>query len=123
MKGKRTSSHVQVSLLILCAVVLMLSASALTVSHHCDRLHTLITQIVAADATDDAEQTLAAIHTLQQEWQESCFWLKLFLPRQSISELNTGIARLQPLAEAGNDELVSECAVLLAIVEWLDDQL
>lgn len=123
MKGKRASSHVQVSVLILCAVVLMLSASAFTVSHLCDRLHMRIEQIVAADADENSEKALAEIHTLQQEWQESRFWLKLFLPRQSVSDLNMGIARLQPLAEAENDELASECAALLAMVDWLGDQI
>lgn len=123
MKKQRTSSHVQVSVLILCAVVLMLSFSALTVSQHCNRLSARIQRIVAADEEDNAKQVLTEIQVLEQEWQESRFWLKLFLPRQSVSELNAGIARLRPLAENGNDELASECAVLNAMVEWLSVQI
>lgn len=123
MKKKRTSSHVQVSVLILCGVVLMLAFSSLTVSHHCERLSARIERIIAADAEDHTEKALSEIHVLEQEWQESRFWLKLFLPRQSVSELNAGFARLRPLAENNNDELASECAVLTAMLEWLGTQI
>ncbi len=122
MKASRLSSHVQVSLLLICVVVLLIVVSLVTVNHHCDLMCGTIYAVMEADATADHEATISAVKEAHTQWEQSCKWLELFVPRQSIAEVNTAMAKLLPLAEAENDELAAECAALKAALLWMREQ-
>lgn len=122
MRANRFCSHVQVSMLLICIVVLLIAASLLTVNRHCNLMCEKINAVMEADDTADRGTTISAVEEAQTQWKQSCKWLQLFVPRQSVAEVNTAIAKLLPLAEAENDELAAECAALNAMLLWMREQ-
>lgn len=122
MKANRPGSHVQVSMLLICVAVLLIAASLLTVNRHCDLMCGKINAVMEADAVADREATVTAVEEAHTQWEQSRGWLQLFVPRQSMAEVNTAIAKLLPLAEAENDELTAECAALKAMLLWMREQ-
>ncbi len=122
MKANRPGGHLQVSMLLICIVVLLIAASLLTVNCYCDLMCEKIAAVSDADATSDRAATIAAVEETYTQWEQSSKWLQLFVPKQSMAEVNTAIAKLLPLAEAENDELAAECAALRAMLLWLREQ-
>ncbi len=127
MKAKRFGrhlpcSHLQVSMLLLCIVVLLIAASLLIVDHHCNTLQARITQVITADAENGQAEVIAAVQEAQMQWEQSRGWLQLVVPRQSVADVNTAMAKLLPLAEVENDELIAECTALRAMLQWMCEQ-
>lgn len=122
MKANRPGSHVQVSMLLICIAVLLIAASLLTVNRHCDLMCEKINGVMEAEAAVDRGAIISAVEEAHTQWEQSRGWLQLFVPRQSMAEINIALAKLFPLAEAENDELVAECAALKAMFLWMREQ-
>ncbi len=122
MKANRPCSHLQVSMLLICVIVLLIATSVLTVHHHCDLMQTRVAAVVQASDASDSAAAVTAAEAVDTQWAQSRMWLLLFVPRQSIAEVNTSIAKLLALAESENDELTAECASLRAMLQWLREQ-
>ncbi len=122
MRAKRPSSHVQISMLLLCIVILLIAASMFTVEYHCTEMERKLARVMAVSEATAMENAASAVDAALEQWEQSRRWLQLFVPRQSVAELNTGFAKLQPLAQSGNDELTSECAALRAMLRWVSEQ-
>lgn len=122
MKMKRPSSHLQTGMLLLCMVVLLIATSMLTVEYHCTEMDRKLARVMVFSEEADMKNAASAVDAALEQWEQSRRWLQLFVPRQSVAELNTGFAKLQPLAQAKNDELASECAALRAMLCWVGEQ-
>ncbi len=112
-------TRVHASLLILLGIAILLFSGMRIVSYHCRQLQQQLTVISEAALQEDMETAEAALQAFQRQWDESCPLLKLFVPRQSVMDLNTTIAKLLPLAQANSEELSAECHAISAILEWL----
>ena len=72
---------------------------------------------VAAAGERDAAAVEAAIAALEQDWAQESGVLRLFVPAETLAELNRSVYRLAPLS--GTDELEAEIAAIRATVIWL----
>ena len=112
-------TRVHASLLILSGIIILLLAGMRIVSYHCQTLQQQLAVISEAASQEDmtaAETSLEAFHI---QWNQSYPWLMLFVPRQSVIDLNTSIAKLLPLAQANSEELCAECHAISALLEFL----
>ena len=58
-----------------------------------------------------------AIAALERDWAQESGVLRLFVPAETLAELNRSVYRLAPLS--GTDELEAEVAAIRATVIWL----
>ncbi|HBI85364.1 MAG TPA: hypothetical protein DDX71_03610 [Ruminococcus sp.] len=114
MKNVRTC----IALLMLCGLLLLTAASVLTVRHTCGNLLNAAENIANTLQTHP-EDTRAAIQTLRQRWKSDAAVLHLFVPNQTLVDLNEAIARLDAMYTADCDELTAEIAAIRADLLWI----
>lgn len=114
MKNTRTF----IALLLLCGLLLVTAVSGVTVHRVCGRLLDAAEQVadVLREHPDDAP---AAIEALERQWQRDSAKLRLFVPNETLVDLNETVARLDAMREAECDELTAELTAIRADLLWI----
>lgn len=113
------NGRVKIALGVFLSIILLTVLSVVTVRRSC--MHLIGDALVIADAAEreDDPATRAAIDILQQDWKHESNILRFFVPCETLSSLNQSVFRLEPLYDAGCDELRSELQAVKAALQWI----
>ena len=100
---------------VMAAVTALTVYSVAAVQRRCEIL--LRDADAVAIAAEQGTAVRAAIAALEQDWAQERGVLRLFVPAETLAELNRSVYRLAPLS--GTDELPAEVAAIRATVIWL----
>ncbi|MCQ2408055.1 MAG: DUF4363 family protein [Oscillospiraceae bacterium] len=101
---------------VMAAVIALTMYSVIAVQRRCEILLRDADAVTAA-AEQDTAAVRAAISALEQDWAHECSVLRLFIPAETLAELNRSVSRLAPLI--GTDGLEAELSALRATVIWI----
>ena len=114
MRNART----RIALLMLCALLTMAAASGITVSRTCGRLLDAAAA-VGQNLQSHPADVPDAIAALRERWKSDSAVLHLFVPNQTLVELNASIAKLDAMHKADCEELTAELAAIRADLQWI----
>ena len=115
------NTRVRIAFTVLCGLTALTGYSVLAVRSGCAELLAQTEKIM--QTAERQEETAGEIAALEALWQKQSRKLHLFLPNQSLMELNASVARLGALSEADSDELTAERSAVRADLEWLSAQI
>lgn len=113
------NARVKIAAAVLWGILLLTVLSVITVRRSCMRLLGGTQIIAEAAVRGDGDAAHTAIGSLQKSWKHESNILRFFVPCETLSSLNQSIFRLDPLYDAGCDELTAELQAVRAALLWI----
>lgn len=105
---------------VLCALLVMIMVSFVTVQRVCSRLLAKTDAVCAA--VDSGNDPTDAISALEDAWAADRYRLHLFVQSEPLTDLNDAVNRLRPMYASDCDELTAELSAIRAELIWLRKQ-
>ena len=115
------NTRVRIAFTVLFGMAALTGYSVRTVRRGCRALLAQTEAVMQTASQNQAPE--AEIAELEALWKQQSRRLHLFLPNQTLMELNASIARLDALSDADCDELTAELCAVRADLLWLDAQI
>ncbi|MBR4200800.1 MAG: DUF4363 family protein [Oscillospiraceae bacterium] len=113
--------RVRIAFTVFCGMTVLTGYSVRAVHNSCGMLIAQTEKIMQTAAQQrNPEQEIAALEAL---WEKQSRKLHLFLPHQTLMELNASVARLDALRDADCDELTAELCAVRADLQWINTQI